>query len=66
MNNATAIIKTFINEGDGMEARVWATEDGTFNVTLFDLDAEQTVHIARHGIATLEAAEAFAKKAANV
>ena len=61
------LAKQYVNADDGVEGRVWANEDGTYNVTLFDLDAEQTVTAtARIRIPSLDDAIKLAKSWANV
>lgn len=60
-------LHAFRHVGHGVEGRVWpmTTRPGYYNVTLHDIDANQTAGV-RVGIATEEAATALAKKWAGV
>lgn len=54
----SVLTETFPSD-EGVEFRVFANDNGTYNVVLFDTDAEQSIP-ARVGFKTLEAAKAYA------
>lgn len=59
-------LRVFTNAETGVQTRVWPSHrEGLYNVTLFDMDAEQTVPHARVGL-ELEAAIALALEWADL